>query len=90
LSQPTDVVFLTCGNDLGRIAATRLAAAFPGMKIVVEPPASRSEMIRRRIKHLGLLHVAGQVAFILFSRMLAVMSRRRIAGIHKQYRLENR
>jgi folate-dependent phosphoribosylglycinamide formyltransferase PurN len=90
LTQPIEVVFLTCGNDLGRIAARRLAAAFPGVKIVVEQPISRSELIRRRIKHLGLLRVAGQVAFIPFSRILAFMSRRRIAAILRQYQLEAR
>jgi folate-dependent phosphoribosylglycinamide formyltransferase PurN len=90
LTQPTEVVFLTCGNDLGRIAASRLAAAFPGVKIVVEQPVSRAELIRRRIKHLGLVHVAGQLAFIVFSRVLALVSRRRIAAILRRHQLEPR
>jgi folate-dependent phosphoribosylglycinamide formyltransferase PurN len=90
LTQSTEVVFLTCGNDLGRIAASRLAAAFPGVKIVVEQPISRADLVRRRIKHLGLLHVAGQVAFILLSRILAWASRRRVADIMRQYQFEAR
>ena len=90
MGQPTEVVFLTCGNDLGRIAARRLSAAFPGVKIMVERPVPRSQLLRRRIKHFGLLRVAGQVAFILFSRVLAVASRRRIAAIQQQFQLEAR
>ena len=90
MSQPTEVVFLTCGHDLGRIAAWRLAADFPGVKIVVEQSVSRSELLRRRIKHLGLLRVAGQVAFIFFSRILAFVSRRRIARLLGENRLEAR
>jgi hypothetical protein len=67
-----------------------LAAAFPDVKILVEQPVSRSELIRRRIKRLGLLHVAGQVAFMLFSRLLAVASLRRIAAILRENALEPR
>jgi methionyl-tRNA formyltransferase len=90
LTQSTEVVFLTCGNDLGRIAASRLAVAFPGLKIVVEQPVSRVALVRRRVKHLGALHVAGQAAFILFSRILKLASRRRIAEIVRQNQLDPR
>src|SRR5262245_26949388 len=64
LTTTTDVLFLTSGNDLGRIAARRLAAAFPDLKIVVEHPLARSTLLRRRVKRLGALHVAGQMAFM--------------------------
>jgi folate-dependent phosphoribosylglycinamide formyltransferase PurN len=90
LTQSTEVVFLTCGNDLGKIAAHQLAAAFPGLKIVVEPPVPRSVLARRRIKRLGILHVAGQTAFALLARGLYHASRRRIAAILQQHRLEPR
>jgi folate-dependent phosphoribosylglycinamide formyltransferase PurN len=90
LPQTTEVVFLTTGNDLGRIAARRLAAAFPDLKIVVEEPVPRSELIRRRIKRLGAVQVGGQLAFLAVSRVLALASRRRIDAIQQQHGLDPR
>ena len=81
MTQRTEVVFLTSGNDLGRIAARRLTAAFPGVTIIVERPIEPIKLIRGRIRRLGILRVAGQLAFIGFSRLLAFGSRRRIATI---------
>jgi hypothetical protein len=88
LTQRTEVVFLTSGNDLGRIAARRLAVAFPGVKIIVEHPVARASIIRGRIKRFGILHVGGQLAFIGFSRLLAFASRRRIAAIVRENDLD--
>ena len=88
MTQPTEVVFLTCGNALGRIAARRLAAAFPGLKIIVEQPLGRLAMARGRVKRLGVVHVAGQMAFALVAHALYHVSRRRITQILKQHDLE--
>ncbi len=90
LSTSSEVLFLTRGNDLGRIAAWQLAATFPGLKIIVEQPVARSRLLRRRLKRLGPLHVAGQMAFMAFARTLHYGSRGRIAEILAQYRLEPR
>jgi folate-dependent phosphoribosylglycinamide formyltransferase PurN len=90
LANSTEVVLLTVGSDLGRIAARRLAAAFPGLAIIVEPPPARADLIRNRIKRLGLLHVAGQLAFILFSRVLRRASQRRVDAIEAEHRLDAR
>jgi folate-dependent phosphoribosylglycinamide formyltransferase PurN len=72
------------------IAARRLAATFPGLKIVVEQPIARSAIARRRIKRFGLLRVAGQMAFAVVARGLHYASGRRIAEILRQHRLEPR
>ncbi len=85
LTQSSDVVFLTSGNDLGRIAARRLAATFPGLTIIVEQPIARSTLLRGRFKRLGAAQVAGQMAFALLARGLSYASRRRIGEIlHEQ------
>jgi hypothetical protein len=88
LTQTTEVVFLTSGNDLGRIAARRLAAAFPGLRIIVERPVGRTALLRRRVSRLGALRVAGQMAFGVLARGLSFTSRRRIEEILEQHRLE--
>jgi folate-dependent phosphoribosylglycinamide formyltransferase PurN len=90
LTQSTDVVLLTSGNDLGRIAARRLAATFPGFRIIVEQPIARLTLLRGRFKRLGAAQVAGQVAFALLARGLSYASRRRIGEILQQHRLDPR
>jgi folate-dependent phosphoribosylglycinamide formyltransferase PurN len=90
LTQSTEVVFLTSGNELSRIAARRLAAAFPDLKMVVEEPVARSALLWRRVKRLGPLRVAGQLAFGVLARGLCYMSRRRIGEIQRQHGLEAR
>jgi folate-dependent phosphoribosylglycinamide formyltransferase PurN len=85
LTRPTEVVLLTTGNAFGRITARRLAAAFPGLAIVVERPVSRRALLRGRVRRLGLVHVAGQMAFMLFARVLHYLSRGRIAEIERRH-----
>jgi folate-dependent phosphoribosylglycinamide formyltransferase PurN len=90
LTRTTDVVLLTTGNDLGKIAARRLAAAFPDMAIIVEQPLPRLDLVRSRVKRFGPLHVAGQLAFILLARVLHHASQRRIDAILAENALEAR
>jgi len=90
LSKTAEVVLLTTGNDLGKIAARRLAAAFPGMAVVVEQPVPRGELVRSRVRRLGALHVLGQLAFIALARALHHASQRRIDAILRQHALEPR
>jgi hypothetical protein len=77
----SQVVLLVIDSDLCRIAARNLASRFPDLKIVVEDHVSRGLLLRRRIARLGLVHVAGQLAFMSLARMLQLASRRRIAEI---------
>jgi folate-dependent phosphoribosylglycinamide formyltransferase PurN len=84
------VVLLVIDSDLCRMAARSLAGRFPGLKIVVERHVSRGLLLRRRIARLGLVHVAGQLAFMSLARVLQLASRRRIAAILDDARLEPR
>jgi folate-dependent phosphoribosylglycinamide formyltransferase PurN len=76
-----EVVLLVVDNALCRIAAHSLAARFPGLKIIVEAHVPRASLVRGRIKRFGLVHVAGQLAFIGFSRCLRRAAAGRIAEI---------
>jgi len=75
------VVLLTSEGESGRIAAHYLAARFPALTVIVETPISRSLLLRRRIKRLGLVRVGGQLAFMLFQRVQQKLARSRIAEI---------
>jgi folate-dependent phosphoribosylglycinamide formyltransferase PurN len=85
VSQAADVVLLTAGNDLARIAARRLAAAFPDLKIVTERRPGRLALLRSRIKRFGIVRVAGQVAFLAAARVLYRVSWRRIVAIQQHH-----
>ncbi len=84
-----DVVLLVVDNSLCRIAAWRLAARFPDLTIIVER-VPRFKLIRRRIRRLGLVHTAGQIAFILCSRLIRRAAAGRIAEIIAASGLEAR
>src|SRR5262249_32367060 len=75
------VVLLTCEGDVGRIAARYLAARFVDLQGIVEKAVPRLVLLRRRLKHLGLTQVGGQLAFMAFQRLQRGASQRRIAEI---------
>src|SRR6478735_2177640 len=88
---PTDrVVLLTSEGESGRMAAHYLAARFPALTVIVEAPISRSLLLRRRIKRLGIVRVGGQLAFMFFQRMQQKLARSRIAEIIRGAKLDAR
>ena len=84
------VVLLTSDGESGRVAARYLAARFPELTVIVETPVSRSLLLRRRIKRLGLVHVGGQLAFMLFQRVQQRLTKSRIAEIIRKADLDAR
>ena len=84
------VVLLTSEGEAGVLAARYLAAHLPGLAVIVERPVPRSQLLRRRIKRLGLVHVAGQLAFMAFQRMQQKVSKQRIAEIIRAAGLDAR
>ena len=75
------VVLLTSEGESGEIAARYLAARFDDLAVIVEQPESRALFLRRRLKRLGPLSVAGQVLFMLFQRLQQRRMGGRIAAI---------
>jgi methionyl-tRNA formyltransferase len=75
------VVLLTSEGASGEIAARYLAARFDDFAVVVEQPESRALFLRRRLKRLGPVTVAGQVLFMLVQRLQQRRMGRRIAEI---------
>ena len=84
------VVLLTSDGESGRVAARYLAARFPALTVIVESPVSRSLLLRRRIKRLGLVHVGGQLAFMLFQRIQQRLTKSRITEIIRKADLDAR
>jgi len=84
------VVLLTTDGESGRIAARYLAQRLPGLAAIVERAPSRSLLLRRRIKRLGIVRVGGQLAFMAFQRMQRRASQGRICEILRAQGLEAR
>jgi hypothetical protein len=84
------VILLTCEGESGRIAACYLAARFGDLAVIVEPPESRVTFLRRRLKRLGAVTVAGQIAFAIFQRVQQRLAGRRIQAIRAQCGLDAR
>jgi folate-dependent phosphoribosylglycinamide formyltransferase PurN len=85
---PDRVAMLVIDSELCRIAAHRLAGTVPGLTLIVERRVSRLLLLSRRIKRLGFIHVAGQLAFMGLALIVRWASRRRIAEICRQYGLK--
>lgn len=84
------LVLLTIDTDIGRIAARRLASRFAGLQIIVEERVSRVSLLRARIKRLGLVRVAGQLAFLAFARVLIRLSQPRVRALKARFGLDDR
>lgn len=86
---PSDrVALLVIDSELCRMAAHRLASKVPGLTVLVEKRVSRRQLLSRRVARLGLVRVAGQLAFMGVARVLRWTSRRRIVEISQQFGLE--
>lgn len=79
--RPGGLVLLTIDSDLGRMAAFRLAQAFPELQIIVEEHVSRAQLLLRRLRRKRPLQVGGQLAFLVFARVQRRLARARIAEI---------
>jgi folate-dependent phosphoribosylglycinamide formyltransferase PurN len=79
-------IALICGRGMTSAAvANRLEREFGQIAVLVEDKEPRSRFLKRRIKRLGLLEVAGQVIFtLLVPRLLKRRSAGRIAEILRE------
>jgi folate-dependent phosphoribosylglycinamide formyltransferase PurN len=78
------IALLTTDSDSGRIAARYLADRFPALIVIIECPVSRTVLLRRRARRLGLVKVAGQLVFMALQRLQAQLAQARIAEITQQ------
>lgn len=84
------LALLTIDTDVGRIAARHLAARLPDITIIVEDRVSRLSLLRGRVRRLGLMCVAGQLAFMAFNRVLIRLSQPRIRALIARFGMDDR
>lgn len=79
MSQP--IIILASRDELSYLLISHLAAEFPIAQVIFEAPHAR-KMLRHRLKKLGWWVVAGQLAFLLYDRLvIRPRSRPRIAAL---------
>jgi folate-dependent phosphoribosylglycinamide formyltransferase PurN len=65
---PGRVVLLAADGPSSRMVWNALRARFPDVHAVLEAPVPRGTLVRRRLKTLGALTVAGQLAFMALAQ----------------------
>lgn len=84
------IVLLCSNGDSSRSICAALRRRFGEITVIREESGSRWQYLKRRVRRLGLLTVAGQVLFAaLFVPVLKRLSRNRIAELRERYGLAN-
>lgn len=86
-----DLVLLTArGAALAPVVHNAVARRHPIARVLMEEPASRGALLKRRVRRLGLGAVAGQVLFQgLVAPVLARAARARGREIHAEHGLDD-
>ena len=76
------IAILGGDGDTTNIVYNYLSSKIDIGLIIIEKPTSKKVLIKRRIKKLGVLPVAGQIVFIIFAKLiLQPISKKRINSI---------
>lgn len=82
------VVLLIAGGPLGWIVANGLAARIDALTVIEEMPEDRWTILARRVRRVGWLRAAGQVAFARLERALWRLRKPRVDRIIAAHGLE--
>jgi methionyl-tRNA formyltransferase len=83
------LLLLGVDGESTRIVYNRLAQEFAPFPAIIEQPISRKALLRIRLRKLGFLAVASQLAFIVFARpIIGRQGKHRIARIKSDHRLD--
>lgn len=88
---PFERIVLLAGKwDTTPIVYHFLQQHFHVDKVIIEEGVSRKEFLKKRVKKLGLVNVAGQVLFqLMIAKPLSKTSKKRIGDIEKEYNLDD-
>jgi len=88
-NEPVPVVLLASPGTSTRILCHALEREFGPITVLLETPMSRAQLVRRRVRRLGMRVVLGQILFmVLVDPVLSLRGRSRIAEIINQHRLD--
>lgn len=87
-ASPTPIVVLTGGGPLAWIIINAVIGTFGSITVIEERPEPMRLLFRRRLKKLGAVTVAGQIAFGVLQRLLRASSRHRLQSLLTREKLE--
>lgn len=82
------IAVVTVPSPQSWIIVNALVERFGPIAIVAEDRESKLALIRRRMRRQGVVTVLGQIGFVLFQRLLASGSRKRIGEIIAEYGID--
>lgn len=82
------IAVVTVPSPQSWIIVNALVKFFGPVTIVAEDRESKLTLIRRRMRRQGVVTVLGQIGFVLFQRLLAQKSRKRIGEIIAEYGID--
>jgi methionyl-tRNA formyltransferase len=82
------IAALTNGSPHFWIVLNAIAERFGPIAVLVENAEPKLQLIRRRMKHQGVVTVAGQIGFVLLQKIIARQSWPRILRIVDELRLD--
>ncbi|MGD9830875.1 MAG: formyl transferase [Hyphomicrobiaceae bacterium] len=88
--RPTRVVLLVAGGELAAAVVNALHQAFPDLVVLEEDAEGKWAILRRRVRLLGPLPAVGQALGGVLFKLIARLSRPRLAEIHRDGRLDMR
>jgi methionyl-tRNA formyltransferase len=91
MTTPGGIVLLCGDGDSTRAVYQALRREFGHIAVIMEQRAPRWQMARQRARRLGYCRVVGQTVFVTgIAPILALLARRRIAEIKRQFGLDTR
>lgn len=82
------ITVLTVSSPQSWIIINALVRHFGPVTIIAEERESKLDLIRKRVRRQGVMAVLGQIGFVLFQKLLARRSARRIDAIVSEHGLE--
>lgn len=83
------VVMLVGNGQSSKFMYNALKKKYQIIKVIQEENVSKTKMIKRRIKKLGLIKVLGQIIFIIFVSFTKIFSKKRINLLIEEYELDS-
>jgi folate-dependent phosphoribosylglycinamide formyltransferase PurN len=84
----TGIVVLTCPTPHAQIVINALVERFGPVTVLTEERQSRRELIFRRMKRQGIIPVLGQIAFVMFQKLVEDRAKPRIDEIIREEALD--
>jgi folate-dependent phosphoribosylglycinamide formyltransferase PurN len=82
------IVVLTCPTPHAWIVINALVAHFGPVTVLTEEREARGELIRRRMRRRGVIPVLGQIAFVMYQKLVEDRAKPRIDEIIREEALD--